>query len=104
MTETEWFVEQARRTIEDDEKHAEWRRRIAGTATEAEVCLVEIEDQVEQLQVSYQELLGLVAAARMAGVSWRAISDAVGMSRQAAQKRFGREPRGCLWKASTENQ
>lgn len=39
------------------------------------------------------ELLGLaVSSARAAGWSWEAIGSALGMSRQAAQQRFGRRP------------
>jgi hypothetical protein len=38
---------------------------------------------------SQARLVDLVAAARAAGVSWQAIGDALGVSRQAAFKRFG---------------
>jgi len=50
-------------------------------------------DQVEDVAAEYLRwdllLVGQVAAARCAGVSWAAIGQAVGMSRDGARKRFG---------------
>ncbi len=46
--------------------------------------------QADQLaRRSQARLVDLVVAARAAGVSWQAIGDALGVSRQAAFKRFG---------------
>jgi hypothetical protein len=53
---------------------AEWRITIRQAASM-------VDDSDKQLRAT-------VAAARAAGVSWRGIGDALGVSRQAAQERF----------------
>lgn len=58
----------------------------APAATAAVAVAVEIERAAEQ------HLRASVAAARADGVSWQLIGDALGVSRQAAFKRFGTPP------------
>lgn len=50
--------------------------------------------RLRELQQQRQEIAreeeGAVRKARLAGSSWQAIADALGISKQAAHKRFGR--------------
>lgn len=68
---------------------------LAATVEEARAVGVPVDDaaairQADQLvRRSQARLVDLVVATRAAGVSWQAIGDALGVSRQAAFKRFG---------------
>lgn len=48
-----------------------------------------IEDAMHSIDDSRKQLQDAVAAARSAGISWKLIDEAIGVSRQAAQQRFG---------------
>jgi hypothetical protein len=52
------------------------------------LCL--IRSQIECLE---EELLAVAAESRAAGASWREIGEALGVSMQAAQQRFGKRPK-----------
>lgn len=49
----------------------------------------QLADQHRRITEMQEYLPGLVVQARYAGTSWRAIGAALGMSRQAAQQKYG---------------
>jgi hypothetical protein len=57
-----------------------------------EVRLAHIAEADRQHRKGAQDLRRLVGQAREVGISWEAIGDALGVTRQAAQQRFGRNP------------
>lgn len=50
-------------------------------------------DAIERERLAEVELASAVVAARLAGASWQTIGNCFGISRQAAQQRFGTPPR-----------
>jgi hypothetical protein len=62
-------------------------------------ALEAVEAAVTQLNAAEEHLASIVAAARGSGYSWGELGDALGVTRQAAQQRFGRI-RG-LWKVAS---
>jgi hypothetical protein len=62
-------------------------------------ALEAVETAVGQLATAEEQLAGAVVAARRLGHSWGELGVALGVTRQAAQQRFGRIPE--LWKITS---
>ena len=82
------------RTISNQERAARASKRLAGVDPARREWrrgdeLHEIEAALQALDAADDQLHETVVAARAAGYSWAAIGAVLGVSKQAAQQRFG---------------